>query len=129
MERVILKVCKTYDIPKEAINDELREQFKSKLWRMGKRLTTHDVPGRERQLKLWKEGAQSTWVLSIEIGSLHCQLQRQFKKLEVQNQWLTSDLKLLKEKRKQLQSQLRTIQTVAHCALTGDLHVPQAKKA
>ena len=90
---------------------------------MGKRLATHGGPGRERQLKLWKEGALSTWVLSIEIGSLHRQLQRQFKKLEVQNQRLTSDLKVLKEKRKeetqQLQSQLRTIQTVAHRALTG----------
>ena len=101
MERVILKVYKTYDIPKEAINDKLREQFKSKLWRMGKRLATHGGPGRERQLKLWKEGAQSTWVLSIEIGSLYRQLQRQFKKLEVQNQRLTSDLKVLKEKRKE----------------------------
>ena len=101
MERVILKVCKTYDIPKEAINDKLREQFKSKLWRMGKRLATHSGPGRERQLKLWKDRAQSTWVLSIEIGSLHRQLQRQFKKLEVQNQQLTSDLKVLKEKRKE----------------------------
>ena len=47
MERVIIKVCKTYDIPKEAINDKLREQFKSKLWRMGKRLATHGGQGRE----------------------------------------------------------------------------------
>ena len=123
MERVILKVCKTYDIPKEAINDKLREQFKSKLWRMGKRLATRGGPGRERQLKLWKERAQSTWVLSIEIGSLHRQLQRQFKKLEVQNQRLTSDLKVLKKRKEetqQLQSQLRTIQTVVHRVLTGD---------
>ena len=129
----IMKVCKTYDIPKEPKYDKLREQFKSKLWRMGKRLASRGGPGRERQLKLWKEGAQSTWALSVEIGSLYRQLQRQFKKLEVQNQWLTSDLKLLKEKRKektqQLQSQLRTIQTVVHRALTGDLHVPHTKKA
>ena len=127
------KVCKTYDIPKGAINDKLREQFKFKLWGMVKRLATHGGPGLEWQLKLWKEGAQSTWVLFFEIGSLHRQLQRQFKKLEVQNQRLTSDLELLKEKRieetQQLQSQLRTIQTVAHRALTVGLRVPQTKKA
>ena len=53
-------------------------------------------PGRERQLALWKEGPQGTWVitLEIEISSPHPQA---YEEWELEKHLLENQLSILKE--------------------------------
>ena len=137
IERIIHKTFQKYSIPMQAINNNVREQFKSKIWRMGKRYFTFGGPGREKQLKLWKVGPclMSTWVLTVDITYLHNNLQSEHDELKLQQGQLTNkiiDLQREKEQQQEhtneLQSQLTTIQQITHEVLTGDKHVHNARK-
>ena len=77
IERVIHKVFQHYSIPKECISDNIRARFKTKLWRIGKAISLMGGPKRKQQLHKWKEGSQSTWLLSTDLAAVHNQLQKE----------------------------------------------------
>ena len=68
LERVIVKVFHTYNIPLE-ITDKIQAAFKSKLWRMGKCLAKLGGTKRQKQIQSWKEGKDSLWSFTILMTS------------------------------------------------------------
>ena len=104
VERVIQKVFTHYAIPL-SISDPIRMTFRSKLWRMGKCLST--IGGgiqREQKLKEWKEGPNSVWSLQVSSKEVCRQLSKH--KLLVEKQ-LDKEV----SKRRKLESNVRILQT------------------
>ena len=122
IERIIHKVFNKHDIPLEIVTNKVRELFKSKLWRMGKRFASHGGPGQKKQLSLWKEGKQSTWTL--EIDELHVRVVELTSKIATMEKQQAEQA----EQAVQLQSQLSTLQLITHRSLNGELHIPKSKK-
>ena len=107
MERVITKTFKHYSITLD-ITENIRTTFKSKLWRMGKRINTVGGTKQKKELLLnWKEGRESIWNLTINESEVCRQIFARKRLAEVQleqerikTQKLEAEVKDLKEKTK-----------------------------
>ena len=83
LERVILKVFTTYNVPLE-ITDKIRAAFKSKLWRMGKCLSKLGGTKRQKQIQSWKDGKDSIWSLTIDATEASRQMLKRNQQVEEQ---------------------------------------------
>ena len=64
VEKVIRKTFSCYSIPLD-ITDIIRDIFKSKLWRMGKLMSTLGTKNRKAQLLMWKDGKDAAWKFTV----------------------------------------------------------------
>lgn len=101
-ERVLVKVFKHHDIPTELISDEIRAAAKTKLWRMGKLMSSLGGKKRQQQLMKWQT---STWNLQVHQPSLNNLVKRKRK--------LESELSEESTKRRRLETEIKTFQKTA----------------
>ena len=102
---MISKVFNHYAIPLE-INDTIRSSFKAKLWRMGKRYSKQGGKQREQQLQNWKDGKGSVWSFEVSDVEVNRQLLKRKRCVETQ-------LKEETDKRRRLESEVKTLQSTA----------------
>ena len=107
VERIITKTFKHYSVALD-VTENIRTTFKSKLWRMGKRITRiGGAKQRNDLLRNWKEGRESIWNFTIdgfEVGrqilSRKRQAEVQLEEQRVKMKRLEAEVKELKEKTK-----------------------------
>ena len=73
VERVIRKTFSHYSIPLD-ITDNIRGIFKSKLWRMGKLVSTLGTKNRKAQLLMWKDGKDAAWKFTVGEAEVNDQV-------------------------------------------------------
>ena len=72
-ERVIGKTFSHYSIPLN-ITYNIRGIFKSKLWRMGKLVSTLGTKNRKAQLLMWKDGKDAAWKFTVGEAEVNDQV-------------------------------------------------------
>ena len=105
-ERVITKVFNHYSIPLD-ITDSIRATFRSKLWRMGKKLSTMGGTKRDEQIERWKE---SVWSLKIESTEVLRQLRKRARQTEHQLECESSKRHRAEEEVKSLKAEVKKLE-------------------
>lgn len=100
-ERVINKVFSHYAIPLN-VSDNIRASFRSKLWRMGIKLSKLGGKSRANQLNRWKEGEESTWSFVVNEVEVNRQLLHRKRKAE-------NELKEQIAKRKKCEEEIKAL--------------------
>lgn len=106
IERVIMKVFNHYSIPLN-VADSVRTTFRSKLWRMGKKLSTLGGTNREEQLRRWKA---SIWSLKIDSNEVLRQLRKRTLQTEHQLEYEISKRRRAEEEVKSLKSEVKKLE-------------------
>ena len=99
IERIIRKVFNHYEIPLD-ITDSIRATFKTKLWRMGKRLSTLGGPRRCQEINKLKD---TIWTLTVNQDEICKQLRK--RKCEVET-LLSEEI----SKRRKLEQDLQSVE-------------------
>ena len=99
IERIINKVFNHYKIPLD-VTDSIRATFKTKFWRMGKRLSTLGGPRRSQEINKWKD---TIWTLTVTQDEVCKQLRK--RKCEVEN-LLSEEI----SKRRKLEQDLQSLE-------------------
>ena len=105
-ERVITKVFTHYSIPLD-ITDSIRATFRTKLWRMGRNLSTMGGTKRKQQLQEWRA---SIWSLKIESREVLRQLHKRARQTEHQLECETLKRHKAEEDVKSLKSELKKLE-------------------
>lgn len=105
IERVITKVFNHYSIPL-TVTDPIRATFRSKLWRMGKKLSTLGGTSREEQLRRWKA---SIWSLKVDSDEVLRQLRKRTRQTEHQLECEVSKRRRAEEEVKSLKSEVKKL--------------------
>ena len=102
-ERIITKVFHHYSITLD-VSDKIQATFKTKLWRMGRKLSTTGGKQRNKLLCCWKDGDESVWNFTVDEGDVNSQLMKRKSQVEelqqemVKRQKLEDEVKDLKLK-------------------------------
>ena len=102
-EQIITKVFHHYSITLD-VSDKIRATFKTKLWRMGRKLSTTGGKQRNKLLCCWKDGDESVWNFTADEGDVNSQLMKRKRQVEelqqemVKRQKLEDEVKDLKQK-------------------------------
>ena len=107
VERVITKVINHYSITLD-ITDKIRITFKSKLWRMRKKLSSTGGKKRKQLLCSWKEGKGSVWDFTVDGNEASRQMTARKRQVEEQLQQQTIKQLKLEEEVKELKHRVQT---------------------
>ena len=104
LERIITKVFNHYSVSLD-ITDKIRATFKTKLWRMGRKLSKTGGKQRKELLHRWEEGEESLWNFTVDESEATSQMMARKRKVEnqlhqerVKRQKLEEKVKDLKQK-------------------------------
>lgn len=138
---MIKRTCNEYGVGLP-VTDKLRAKFKSKLWRMGQRLSKAGSTKRQSILQSWEAGEEATWEIQVDAIEANKQLvtlkrksdtqltSEKTKRLRLQNQVQKSSETLTKEmaKRQELQNELTATKGRLNQVLKENQQLTRANK-
>ena len=138
VERVIKCTFAKYGV-QLPITENMRASFKSKLWRMGQRISKLGSVKRRELLESWKSGRDSIWQLQVDAVMVNKELIKVKRKNEVSlaaettkrhklEQQLQKTQTTLKEKVSKLETQIATAQAELKCATESNDNLSKSNK-
>ena len=83
LEQIINKAFNHYSVSLD-ITDKIRATFKTKLWRMGRKLSKTGGKQRKELLHRWEEGEESLWNFTVDESEATSQMMAHKRKVENQ---------------------------------------------
>ena len=138
VERVIKRTFAEYGV-QLPITEKMRASFKSKLWRMGQKISKLGSVKRKELLESWKSGRDSIWQLQVDAVMVNKELIKVKRKNEASlaaettkrhklEQQLQKTRTTLKEEVSKLGTQIATAQAELKCATGSNDNLSKSNK-